>query len=404
MSTTATVAPDLTKPEERAWKFAFVVALVAFMVNYLIYNSYSPLLPAIQKALNMNFTQVGLFGGIIGPIGIIFSIPIGIYMKRYGVKVAVLTATALTTLGLAILALSGDFVTGLAGRFVWVFGFRIAVIACNAALAIVSPKRIVTMMLILGNVMQSAGSVFGAPAAAAIGTANGWQAGIWFLGALALVALIIFWLFFPQQSTAKASEARAATTAGVPAASPYKSPVAWGVSLLAGLQTFINSGVATYVPLVLVQNFKMTAIDVGNLVSVYRAGGIIMALALGYLSTRYDTRKWPMLFIFGFGTIGVLLLMPQDRTLTLVGCVMALSVFFTAGPAILYAVQAHAFPAREIGPAYAMIGFVGSLFSWAGPQLLGIARDMTGGFFVGWIIQLVAAVLGIILVWWLKTK
>ncbi len=370
------------KPIERPWKLAFGVTILSTLVISVGYLGYSPLLPGIQKDLAMNFTQLGLFTGMAGPMGLIFSLPIGMVIRRYGAKLAVAVSLAGAALGLGLLADASDFGVALAGRAIWMAGFTIAATATTAAVAIVVPHRIMAFVMSLSLCMINVGAVIGAPLGAILGTGYGWRAGITAFAGLALVMLVLFSAFFraPHPEPA-APEGTAAETAKT--SSAFKSPMAWAVAALLGLATLVTNAFIGLVPVVLVERLKLSAIDVGSVFLVGFAIGIPVVLLAGVLATRLDTRKWVLFAVTALIAILSLLLNVQDTTLFM-AAVVAILALACCPAALVHAMPPYLFPHSEMGPAMSVISLASSVGAYIGPQMTGILRDATGAYSAGW--------------------
>ena len=65
---------------------AFVGVLLTQLVFQTPSMGWSPLLPVVKEAFNMNFSQIGLFAGVGGIACLIISIPAGWAVKCFGEK------------------------------------------------------------------------------------------------------------------------------------------------------------------------------------------------------------------------------------------------------------------------------------------------------------------------------
>src|SRR5690606_1307290 len=63
--------------QPRTWVLPFAATLVAMFTMQLSNLGFSPLLPALQKDLQINYTQLGLFTGIYGLLALLLSVPAG---------------------------------------------------------------------------------------------------------------------------------------------------------------------------------------------------------------------------------------------------------------------------------------------------------------------------------------
>ena len=103
---------------------------------------FAPVIPLIQKAFNMSYSQVGLFTGLYGILALILSVPAGLTAKRLGEKTVMVAGVAVVAIGLLVLSRATDFDKALTGRIVWITGYRFAFVCVLTALAVTCPPSL----------------------------------------------------------------------------------------------------------------------------------------------------------------------------------------------------------------------------------------------------------------------
>ncbi len=401
MSTVASAPVDTSsvkKNEERTWKLAFAITLFTMYCTMDDYNSFGPMLPDLQKTLNMNYAQLGLFTGMIGPIGIVFGIPMGMLIKKAGVKPSVLLGMAGSILGVSILAASPDAFAGISGRAVWVLGFRLASIALSSAVALVAPKHIVTLLISIQWMLSNASAVVNSPVGGWLTTSFSWRAALWVNNATTVLGFILFWIWFktPAQKVESADVDLTLESTGeeLIKGNALTSPLAWGIAVLAGLFTICSTSILAFSPAALKQLFNYSAQDIGFINGAAFAFAILLVLLAGILATRFNTRKWVLVGLFLCIAASAVGLQAQDRGVFAIAAGLMIA-FVSGGPsAMVYSMAPYHFETREVPAVFSLIAVVGSAAAYVGPQTLGLLRDTTGAFTVGWYVLLGVAVVG----------
>jgi predicted MFS family arabinose efflux permease len=103
-------------PATKKWIAPFVATLVGMMALQISSLGFAPLLPHIQQAFGMSYSQIGLFTGIYGLLAIILSVPAGLAAKYFGEKRVLIAGLVVVALGLVALSAAGSFTEAFLGR------------------------------------------------------------------------------------------------------------------------------------------------------------------------------------------------------------------------------------------------------------------------------------------------
>jgi predicted MFS family arabinose efflux permease len=179
-------------PAGKKWVISFAATLCGMMALQMSSLGFAPVIPLIQKAFNMSYSQVGLFTGLYGILALILSVPAGLTAKRLGEKTVMVAGVAVVAIGLLVLSRATDFDKALAGRIVWITGYRFAFVCVLTALAVTCPPSLRGRTMGMLGAMSSLATVVGAPFVGFIAEALGWRNGILgFAGAAAIGAIIV---------------------------------------------------------------------------------------------------------------------------------------------------------------------------------------------------------------------
>jgi len=385
------------KSPDKKWVVPFVATLFGMMALQISSLGFAPLLPHIQNAFGMSYSQIGLFTGVYGLLAIVLSVPAGLTAKQFGEKRVLVAGLAVVALGLGVLSTATSFMGAFIGRGVWIAGYRFAFVCVLTAIGLTCPPSLRgRTMGILGG-MSSLASVIGAPFGSSIGQAFGWRDGIRAFGCAALLGSAVVAIFYrdPAAGT-ECPEAHSigetrANAAGAPSA--FRMPVVWAIALLFGLVGMPSFSVTFFVPSAAVSIFKLDVLAASWIISSGYVAAVFLNLLVGYLMDRYN--KWIIM-----GTL-MTLLVPACLAMTTshlfvfrVGAASILGVGFTATNQI-YGIAADVLRGHQTGNVMGIVSLGAGVCGYLGPQMLGALRDWTGGFAAGWYMMAAIAAISV---------
>src|SRR5271169_6949493 len=94
---------------DKKWVVPFVAALFGMMALQISSLGFAPLLPQIQNAFGMSYSQIGLFTGVYGLLAIVLSVPAGLTAKQFGEKRVLIAGLMVVALGLGALSAATSF-------------------------------------------------------------------------------------------------------------------------------------------------------------------------------------------------------------------------------------------------------------------------------------------------------
>ena len=228
-----------TASTDRSWIVSFTAVALGMMALQMSSLGFSPLLPSIQAAFGMSYSQVGLFTGMYGLLAIAMSVPAGLLTNRFGEKRVLLAGMTVIVLGLFWLSRAEEFREALAARGLWLAGYRLAFVCVLTAVAVTCPPVLKGRSMGIVGALASLASVIGAPFGSSIGQAFGWQRGILAFAAATLLGVAVVLVFYRNSSERGApaglhgiGSARGGHSSGRGA---FRSPVVWALALLVGL-------------------------------------------------------------------------------------------------------------------------------------------------------------------------
>jgi len=382
----------------KQWVIPFGATLFGMMALQISSLGFAPLLPHIQQAFGMSYSQIGLFTGMYGLLAIVLSVPAGIAAKYFGEKRVLIVGLVVVALGLGALSLAGSFTQAFLGRGLWITGYRFAFVCVLTAIGLTCPPSLRGRSMGVLGAMSSLASVIGAPFGSSIGQAFGWRDGIRAFGLAAVVGAVVVAIFYRNLSAGSAhaevhsiGEARA-TVAGAPSA--FRMPIVWALALLFGLVGMPSFSITFFVPSAAASIFKLDAVAASWIISSGYVVAIFLNLFVGYLMDRYN--KWIIM-----GTL-MTLLIPSCLAMTTshllvfrIGAAAILGIGFTATNQI-YGIAADVLRGRQTGNVMGIVSLGAGVCGYLGPQMLGALRDWTGRFAAGWYMMAAIAAISVV--------
>ncbi|HLH32785.1 MAG TPA: MFS transporter, partial [Terriglobia bacterium] len=339
--------------------------------------------PLIQKAFQMSYSQVGLFTGLYGILALLLSVPAGLTAKRLGEKIVLVAGIAVVALGLVILSRATDFVGALAGRIVWIAGYRFAFVCVLTALAVTCPPSLRGRTMGVLGAMASLATVIGAPFVGSIAEILGWRNGmLGFAGAAVLGATIVAIFYLGGSNRSSDNPSHAAKISSENSGNAFRTPTVWALALLLGLIGLPSFSVTFFVPSAAESLYRISTVSSSLIISSGYLAAVFVNLGVGYLMDRFN--KWRVM--------GVLMTMMVLASLGMTAhsfplfriCTVMLLAFGFAATNQGYGLAADVLRGRESGNVMGVVSLGAGIFGYIGPQVLGSLRDWTGGFNIGW--------------------
>jgi predicted MFS family arabinose efflux permease len=396
--------PSVSDAPPSKWLLPFLATLLAMMALQMSSLGFSPLLPNIQKEFGMSYTQIGLFTGIYGLLAIFLSVPAGLMAKRFGEKIVLVAGLVVVALGLVVLSRANSFTGALAGRAVWIGGYRFAFVCVMAAIALTTPPSLRGRSMGILGAISSLASVIGAPFGSSIGQAFGWRRGILAFGCAALAGAIIVAVFYKNRisdaTPAAGHVLGEAAPIGANVQSAFRVPVVWALALLVGLVGMPHFSVTFFVPSAAKSVFKLDALSASWIISSGYLAAIFVNLFVGYLIDKFN--KWIVMgTLVGFMIPACIAMTAKNLIVFRICTALILGFGFTATLQV-YGIAGDVLRGRQTGNVMGVVSLGAGVCGYFGPQILGALRDRTGGFAAGWYLMAGVAAATVCLIFLLR--
>jgi NNP family nitrate/nitrite transporter-like MFS transporter len=347
----------------------------AFALCFAVFGTMSAMMPILSKQLHLTPIQKSVAVALPVLLGSLGRIPLGMLTDRFGGR----SIFTFVMIAAAIPAFLMGGVHDYAHLLIYGFLIGIGLASFSVGVGFVSgwysreKQGYALGVYGAGNIGQSL-AAFGAPFIAA---AYGVKWGFWTFGILLIVWLGIF----------LAGAGDAPRTGAVKSISEILRPLSQGKSWVLSLYYFLTFGgfvaMAIYLPIFLTEMFKLTPQDAG----LRTAGFVVLATAMrpigGTLADKVGGTailKW----VFpATACMALFLACPKMPTFTIGALGMAAAIGL--GNGAVFKLVPEYFP-DSVGSVTGLVGAAGGLGGFFPPLVLGIIKQHTGSFTLGFIL------------------
>ncbi len=370
-------------PQPGAYR-ALVLATLSFALCFSVWGLIAPLAPQFQQLYELSSTQISIVIATPVILGSLFRIPLGLLTDRFGGRL-VFTALMLvvTVPTLFIGFLGGSF----GGLLFWGFFLGLAGASFAVGVPFVSkwfPPHMQGLALGIYG-MGNIGTALAAYSAPAIAAFYGWQWAFWVFIVPLIAMAAVFW-FLGQDAPSRGP--RPSVTAGMVLFKDEIMP--WVLSLFYFLTFggFVALGI--YLPTLLVDLFGFTPTGAG-----LRAAGFVILATLsrpvgGWLADRIGGSS-TLTIIFAVLPVMALIMGFQPGIVLFTVGALSSAVLLGLGNGAVFKLVAEYYPAKT-GAVTGVVGAAGGLGGFFPPLVLGVVRDATGAYTIGFILLAVFAV------------
>lgn len=372
------------------------IVLVALNLRSAV-TAMSPIVDRIEVDVPLNDVALGIIG-MLAPLMLAMGGLLGPILARWiRLETNLMLACVGMSVGHLIRALAEDFPQLLFGSVVAMLSMGVGNVLLPALVKKYFPDRIALMTSIYAMLFSVSTAIPGT-VSPVVADAAGWRISLMVWGAAALVAAPP-WIVLVLKTRSRAGQGMEASTAvsggrgaGV---GLWRSRVAWGLLLMHGMSALNGYAMLAWLPEILMDTADISGVKAGILLSVYAVTAGPLALVVPAIALRMRS---PAVLAY----IGAALFMSGYMGLMLApGFLTPLWVLVAASGTGLFPVMLALINARTRTPATtaALSGFVqgnGALISVAGPLVVGLLHDVTGGWTAPFCF-LIAASAGIVL-------
>ncbi len=363
----------MKNPEQSAANQNLFFATIAFAVAFANWGIISGLAPLLKKELGLTVTQASVMIAIPVLLGSVGRIPLGILTDRYGGRMVFSILLMLNIIPAVALSFDRSYPSLL----FWGFWLGLSGTSFAVGVAFVSkwfpPQQQGTTLGIYGagNIGQSV-AVFGGPILAnSIGIPATF---------LVFSSASFVWgaIFACCANNAKPPSKSGTLTDNIKVLKTEK--LAWVLSLFYALTFGGFVALSIYLPTLYKEAFKLIPADAGARTAIFVLVATLSRPVGGWLSDRIGGRKLLLYAFIGIALISGLMATPSIEIFTIasLGC----AVLFGLGNGGIFKLVPQYFPSQT-GSVTGLVGAAGGLGGFFPPIVLGVCKDVTGSYAIG---------------------
>jgi NNP family nitrate/nitrite transporter-like MFS transporter len=347
----------------------------AFALCFAVFGSASAMMPLISRQIHLTPVQKSIALAVPVLLGSLGRIPLGILTDRFGGRV-VFSAVMLMSILPAFLM---GTVTSYAQLLAFGLLIGIALASFSVGVGFVSgwypPERQGFALGVYGagNIGQSL-AAYGSPVLAA---AFGFRWGFWAFGLLLAGWLALFAI------TAQNAPRRAPAKSFREVLRPLNDRASWILSLYYFLTFGGFVAMAVYLPTFLTEMFKLTPQDAGFRTAGFVVLATIMRPVGGILADRVGGRSILRWVFPATALMAAFLACPMMVTFTIGALGMAAAIGL--GNGAVFKLVPQYFPS-SVGSVTGLVGAAGGIGGFFPPLLLGVIKETTGSFMIGFVL------------------
>ena len=349
------------------------LATMAFAVAFANWGIISGLAPLLRKELGLSVTQASVMIAIPVLLGSVGRIPLGLLTDRYGGRIVFSILLAFTIVPAVALSLNHSYPSLL----FWGFWMGLAGTSFAVGVAFVSgwfpPSQQGTTLGIYGagNIGQSV-AVFGGPVlAGSIGIPSTF---------LVFSAVAVVWggIFALTANNAQPPSKSKSLAENLQVLKTEK--LSWVLSIFYALTFGGFVALSIYLPTLYKEVFALAPADAGARTALFVLVATLSRPVGGILSDKIGGQKLLLGVFLGVAAISWLMAMPSIELFTIgsIGC----AILFGLGNGGVFKLVPQYFP-LQTGSVTGLVGAAGGLGGFFPPIVLGICRDLTGSYAMG---------------------
>lgn len=398
--------------------------LLGGIINYLDRANLSIAAPEMMKELHLTNTDIGLMGSVFAWTYALMQLPSGWLLDRLGAKKVYAWAVALWSGATALTGacnslpalLGGRILLGAAEAPCWPGGAKIT--------ASWFPKKERALATGFWDAASKWGPTIAPPILVGIMVPFGWRALFFITGVIGIVFIIFFALFYhkPEDSKSLTKEeleyitadgggtAQTITESKIGWSELFKYRSVWGMILGFFCMIWMLNIFVNFLPLYLFKTQNIEIKDLGIYASIPWFGGIIGAVAGGYITKKMVDRQWAAPLVAKRILISICSIL-AGITVILLPYVTGLSLtitFLTIALFLLSAISSSAWALPgDIAPP-ALVASIGSIQNFGGyfggalsPLITGMIVDATGSYSLAFVSGGIIAACSAICYWFM---
>lgn len=354
-------------------------------------TSVGPLVETIRLDTGMSHTLAGLLTtfpllafAVVSPIAPKLA-------RRWGMEKTLFSGVAAVTLGIAL-----RFVPSVAALFAGTILLGLGIAVSNVLLPSLIKRDFPLRVGVMTGIYSVSMNIFAAIASGVSlpvsnHLASGWRGSLLIWGILSLIALIV-WL--PQlRYRHRTGGVRISSKSSI-----WRSKLAWQVTIVMGLQSFVFYSVVSWLPEILTDR-GMSGSTAGWMLSLMQFFSVPVTFFVPILAGRFQNQRGLVVGTFLCFVLGFVLLLSGWNAIVPVAVVL---VGIGTGAAFGLVTMFFMLRTRRTEQAAELSGMaqsVGYLLAAVGPLLIGLVHDLSGSWTTATSVLLIVAIVYMLAGW-----
>lgn len=374
--------------EEKRRKSILALSTMAMIVSFAVWSVFAPIATKIQQMYHLSTTEKSILIAAPVLLGSLMRIPMGILTDRYGGR----RVYALTMLFLIVPMIGAGFTRSYEMLLFWAFLIGMAGTTFAISITYVSrwypPQKQGLILGIAG--MGNLGSAVANFLVPVIFASYGLSWVFWGLAFVTGITAIIFWVGTEDIQTSGGAKTLKESL------SVLKFKETWLLSIFYFLTfgTFVTF--SSYLSTLLSELFNITGLEAG----IRAAGFVVLATLIrpvgGYLSDRFGAKKLLSVVFSGVLLCSIFIAFATENLILFsVGCaIIAIMVGIGNGSVFKMVPEISS---ANIGAVTGIVGAIGGIGGFFPPIVLGLVKDASGSYFLGFVLLSVFSLFCLIL-------
>lgn len=355
---------------------ALILSTIAMMVAFTVWGILSPMAQEIREQFNLNATQTSVLVSTPVILGSILRVPMGILSDKYSGRLIY----TLTMLFLVLPLIGASFANTYATLLFFVFFIGVAGATFSIAITYISgwysqeKQGVVLGIAGMGNIGTAVAGFIVPVIVATYSIA--WAFRILAV-AIGLMAIIFYFSTKDREQTGNKTFQDAIDA--------MKIKQTWLLSLFYFLTFGVFVAFGIYLPTLLIDLFELSSVDAGQ-----RAAGFVILATLvrpigGWIADKYNPKRLVTVVFAGITISAMFLTFFNKDIMFFTVFSLAIAFFSGVGNGVIFKVVPFVSPSNT-GAITGIVGAAGGLGGFFPPILLGIVKDMTGHFHLGFLL------------------
>lgn len=374
--------------EEKRRKSILALSTMAMIVSFAVWSVFAPIATKIQQMYHLSTTEKSILIAAPVLLGSLMRIPMGILTDRYGGR----RVYALTMLFLIVPMIGAGFTRSYEMLLFWAFLIGMAGTTFAISITYVSrwypPQKQGLILGIAG--MGNLGSAVANFLVPVIFASYGLSWVFWGLAFVTGITAIIFWVGTEDIQVSGGAKTLKESL------SVLKFKETWLLSIFYFLTfgTFVTF--SSYLSTLLSELFNITGLEAG----IRAAGFVVLATLIrpvgGYLSDRFGAKKLLSVVFSGVLLCSIFIAFTTENLILFsVGCAI-IAIMVGIGNGSVFKMVPEISSANT-GAVTGIVGAIGGIGGFFPPIVLGLVKDASGSYFLGFVLLSVFSLFCLIL-------